>query len=210
MTRSPRSTVVPHLTYSPFTFPYDLSVRQSLPIPLAVDIYLLRLHHFETISTHSILIKLLKQRSVVQIISPIQIGSLCPFHRTRYCSFVLTTTSLKLRSDIQNLLYFVFISIQIDLLTISGRSDSSKSTRFPFSTINPLFGRSVNFTTRINLETCTTGNNLYGVPGISNQTAWFPHSSATLNIPCHMCGSLRAYPALTLFKYSYVCVPHSI
>ena len=118
MTRSPRSTVVPHLTYSPFTFPYDLSVRQSLPIPLAVDIYLLRLHHFETISTHSILIKLLKQRSAVQIgfVDPGQIAVLFPPHQILF--MYPTITSLTSRSNIQNLLHFVFFSIQFDLSTI--------------------------------------------------------------------------------------------
>ena len=141
------------------------------PTTLSVDIYLVRLHRFETISTHLISVKVLRQRSAVQIDFFYQgrIAVFLPPHQVLFMH--PTKTGHSSTPHIENLLHFVFISIQFDLQLSSGHGDSSESTRYPLSTTNPLSGRSGNFTTHFNLKTCTTENNRYGFPAISKRTA---------------------------------------
>ena len=58
-----------------------------------------------------------------------------------------------------------------------------------------------NYLTSFILDTWITGIRLYGVPAISNCTAWSPQLSATRNGPCHIWASFRAYLALQVEPY---------
>ena len=62
--RDLRSVLISHIAHPP---PHTTSLYVHLLGPLADSSFLVRLHHFETVSTHSIPIKFLKHRSAVPI-----------------------------------------------------------------------------------------------------------------------------------------------
>ena len=110
----------------------------------------------------------------------------------------------------QNLFNFIFALLQFSYPIFFGSKHSSKSTRSAWPTVSSFFGRSGNVLTRLSLDICTIGNNLYSAPWVSKRTAWSPKISRTRKGPCHRWARFLTYTSFTRSSYSHARVPGRI